>query len=101
LDAGEEMRYAYEESDFENQVAEAWKALQPLYKELFTYVRRKLLQLYGPNVIRPEGPLPGHLLGNLWAQDWSKIIDLVAPYPEYKSMDVTDEMLRQGFTPLR
>lgn len=95
------MRYIYEDPSFETEISETWRNLQPLYRELFTYVRRKLLQFYGPDVIRQEGPLPAHVLGNLWAQDWSKIIDLVAPYPEYKPIDVTDEMLRQGFTPLR
>ena len=28
----------------------------------------------------PEnGPIPAHLLGNIWAQDWSNLTDLVAP----------------------
>ncbi|XP_049820777.1 angiotensin-converting enzyme-like isoform X2 [Aethina tumida] len=99
--AGEEMRYSYEDENFESEVAQAFHKLQPLYKELFTYVRRQLFQRYGPNALRSNGPIPAHLLGNIWAQEWSNIEDLVRPYREYKKMDVTDEMLRQGFTPLR
>lgn len=100
-DAGEEMRYVYENPNFENEISESFRRLQPLYKELFTYVRRRLLNQYGSSVIRPDGPLPAHVLGNLWAQEWSKIGDIVTPYPSAAKMDVTDEMRRQGFTPLR
>lgn len=100
-DAGEEMRYVYEDANFENELAGSFQKLLPLYKQLLTYVRRKLLQKFGSNVIRPDGPLPAHILGNLWTQDWSNIADIVLPYPEYKNIDVNDEMLHQGFTPLR
>nr|CAI5817344.1 unnamed protein product [Callosobruchus analis] len=44
---------------------------------------------YGPRVIRPEGPLPAHILGNIWAQDWSNIPDIVLPYAEFRNFDVT------------
>jgi hypothetical protein len=39
--------------------------------------------------------------GNMWAQNWKSIMDLVMPFPQAPSVDVTAEMLRQGFTPLR
>ncbi|VEN40811.1 unnamed protein product [Callosobruchus maculatus] len=101
LDAGEEMRFAYEDRDFDNDLAISLQRIQPLYKELLTYVRRKLMDKYGPKVVRPEGPLPAHILGNIWAQDWSNIPDIVLPYAEFRNFDVTGEMLKQGFTPLR
>lgn len=95
------MRYVYEDNDFEHEIAETWQKIQPLYKELFTYIRRKLVIRYGTEVVRPEGPLPVHLLGDIWGQDWSNIADFTMPYPHIKNLDVTDDMLRQGFTPLR
>lgn len=95
------MRDIYEEPNLENEIAESFQKLLPLYKELFAYVRRKLLDKYGADVVRPEGPLPAHILGDLWAQEWSNIADIVIPYSEYSNIDVTGEMLRQGFTPLR
>lgn len=95
------MRFSYEVQDLNAELTETWLKLQPLYKELHTFVRRKLIQRYGLRFIRQDGPIPAHLLGNLWAQDWLNIYDIVAPFPQVKSMDVTDEMLRQGFTPLR
>lgn len=95
------MKFVYEDGDFKYELESTWKKLEPLYKELFTYVRRKLLIRYGINVIRPEGPIPAHLLGDIWAQDWSNLIDILVPYPHVKNVDVTDDLLRQGFTPLR
>ena len=42
-----------------------------------------------------------HLLGNLWGQQWDNIADLVIPYPDKPSLDVTEEMIRQNYTPLK
>lgn len=100
-DASEQMRYVYEDGDFEYEITETFKKLLPLYKQLFTYVRRKLFLRYGIGVIRPDGPIPAHLTGNIWAQDWTELADIVVPYQSVKNIDVTNELLRQGFTPLR
>ncbi|XP_050305397.1 angiotensin-converting enzyme-like isoform X2 [Anthonomus grandis grandis] len=99
--AGEETSFVYETADFQDELVETFRKILPLYKELFAYVRSRLYKKYGPEVVRPDGPLPAHILGNLWAQDWRNIYDIVAPYPEYGGLDVTGEMLQQGFTPLR
>lgn len=95
------MRSVYEDDGFELEITDAFLKLLPLYKHLFTYVRRKLYGRYGREVLRPDGPIPAHLLGNLWAQDWINIGEMVAPYPEQRGLDVTGEMLRQGYSPLR
>lgn len=39
--------------------------------------------------------------GNMWAQNWRKLADLVMPFPVKPPVDVSSEMLRQGYTPLR
>lgn len=59
------MRAAYEDMSFRESVEEIYNQIAPLYKQLFTYVRRKLLQRYGERNIRPDGPIPAHLLGEL------------------------------------
>ena len=46
--------------------------------QLHAYVRMKLRAKYG-DAVPAEGPLPAHLLGNIWAQDWSNIYDIAAP----------------------
>ncbi|XP_049882463.1 angiotensin-converting enzyme-like [Pectinophora gossypiella] len=100
-DAGDQMRAAYEDQSFRASVEEIYNQIAPLYKQLFTYVRRRLLQRYGETTVRSDGPIPAHLLGNMWAQNWKSIMDLVMPFPQSPNVDVTSEMLRQGFTPLR
>nr|XP_026490653.1 angiotensin-converting enzyme-like [Vanessa tameamea] len=100
-DAGDQMRSAYEDPSFRASVEEIFNQVAPLYKQLFTYVRRKLVLRYGVTSVRPDGPIPAHLLGNMWAQNWKSIMDLVMPFPQAPNIDVTSEMLRQGFTPLR
>ena len=56
-----------------------WKDVEPLYQSLFTYVRWKLNEKYGDAVQPKAGPLRADLLGNMWAQEWSNIYDIVAP----------------------
>ena len=43
--------------------------------------------------------MPAHLLGNMWSQSWVNIEDLVKPYPDKPSIDVTAKMKAEGWTP--
>ncbi|XP_058124050.1 angiotensin-converting enzyme-like [Anopheles coustani] len=91
----------YEDSTIEQQVDEIMSQIRPLYEQLHAYVRYKLGQNYGDKVVSPTGPIPMHLLGDLWAQTWDNIADFTTPYPHKQLFDVTDEMIRQGYTPLK
>src|SRR5262245_21079700 len=64
--------------DFTKEVDRLWDQVRPLYLALHAYVRMKLHDKYG-DVVPANGPIPAHLLGNIWAQDWSNIYPLVAP----------------------
>ncbi len=44
------------------------------------------------------GPIPAHLLGNMWAQSWNNLGSILTPYPNKPTLDVTDEMKKQGWT---
>jgi peptidyl-dipeptidase A len=63
---------------FARELDRLWSQLQPLYTSLHTYVRARLRAKYG-EIVPATGPIPAHLLGNLWQQDWSNIYPLVAP----------------------
>ena len=54
------------------ELERVWSEVEPLYKELHTYVRTKLIQKYGAVAERGDGMIPAHLLGNMWAQEWGK-----------------------------
>ena len=56
-----------------------WKEVSPLYRELHCYTRTKLNERYGEAVQPTTGPIRADLLGNMWAQDWTAIYDIVAP----------------------
>ncbi|XP_071528879.1 angiotensin-converting enzyme-like [Panulirus ornatus] len=88
-----------ETGTFMESLEATYKQLSPFYKELHAYVRRKLREVYGEKYVTADGPIPDHLLGDAWAQRWENIYDLVAPYPNRESIDVTDQMKQQGYTP--
>jgi peptidyl-dipeptidase A len=64
---------------FAKEVDRLWTQVRPLYLSLHAYVRSRLVEKYGPSVVPPDGPIPAHLLGNLWAQSWTNVYPLVAP----------------------
>lgn len=70
----------------------------PFYRQIHGYVRYRLRQHYGPEVVPAEGNIPMHLLGNMWGQSWNEVIDLFTPYPERPFVDVTSEMERQAYS---
>ena len=79
-DYGEYVRSWYEVGDRLESIAEAlWLDLKPFYEELHAYVRFKLRKRY-PGM-KEKGPIPAHLLGNMWAQSWVNVYDLVVPFP--------------------
>jgi peptidyl-dipeptidase A len=74
--------------------------VRPLYLSLHAYVRMKLHEKYG-DVVPASGPLPAHLLGNIWAQDWTNVYDLVAPMSADPGYSLTKILQAQRFDPVR
>jgi len=72
-------QYDMTPDQFQGEVERLWTQVEPLYRELHTYVRRKLIEKYGDAARRPDGMIPAHLLGNMWAQEWGNVYDVVAP----------------------
>ncbi|KAL9965320.1 hypothetical protein ACROYT_G029106 [Oculina patagonica] len=99
-DIGEYWRSWYEVDDLEGMVEGFWDKLKPLYQELHAYVRYKLSQKYKEKM-SPKGAIPAHLLGNMWAQSWVNIYDLVEPYKNQSSLDVSANMVKQKYTALK
>ncbi len=64
---------------FAKEMDRLWDQVRPLYLALHTYVRSRLRENYGESVVPATGPIPAHLLGNMWAQSWENIYALVAP----------------------
>ena len=60
---------------------------------------KNIYSRYGYDVIDPMGPIPEHLLGNMWAQSWTNLATMLRPFPHKPSIDVTRAMKDQGWTP--
>ena len=84
---------------FSRELDRLWGQLQPLYLSLHAYVRAKLRDRYGDHV-PADGPIPAHLLGNLWAQDWSNVYDVVGPPGGAKAISLTDVLRARKVTPV-
>ncbi|GLH09200.1 Angiotensin-converting enzyme [Gryllus bimaculatus] len=89
----------YEAKDFRDQVRELWEQLRPLYEQLHAYVRRKLQEQYGEAEVSRDGPIPAHLLGNMWSQSWAALVNETRPAPNTPPADVTPEMVHQVLCP--
>ena len=83
-------KYDMPANDFLNETDRVWEEVKPLYDALHCHVRSKLNDYYGDEVVPDSGPLPVHMLGNMWGQSWSNIYDLVYTQElNSNSVDVT------------
>lgn len=80
-DLGAMWRSGYDmpADDFAKLTDKLWLEVKPLYDELHTYVRTQLNKKYGDAVQGKTGAIRADLLGNMWAQEWGDIYDIVAP----------------------
>src|SRR5881227_62864 len=83
---------------FSADLERLWQQVRPLYLSLHAYVRSKLMQKYGPQLVPPDGPIPAHLLGNPWAQEWGNTFPLLG-LPENSGVDVTALLKAKNLDP--
>jgi peptidyl-dipeptidase A len=102
-DLGELWRAGYDmpTDAFRAETDRLWRQVKPLYDQLHCYVRGQLSEYYGSERVAPGQPIPAHLLGNMWAQQWSEIYDLVEPFAGVADLDVTRALEEQQYTPAK
>jgi len=71
-DAGQQQIAMYEDANFKAKLENLWTAIEPIYKHLHSYVRRKLVSHYGTRRVRVDGPIPAHLLGKCHTASYTK-----------------------------
>jgi peptidyl-dipeptidase A len=84
---------------FTAEMDRLWDQVRPLYLSLHAYVRGKLREKYG-DVVPANGPIPAHLLGNMWAQEWENVYPLVAPKNADPGYDLTAILKSRNTQPL-
>ncbi|WP_406694565.1 M2 family metallopeptidase [Singulisphaera sp. Ch08] len=86
--------------EFLKEYERLWSQIQPLYEALHCHVRAKLREKYGA-IVPEKGPIPAHLLGDMWAQSWTGINSLVTPGDALSAIDVTARLREKGYTPYK
>ena len=98
-DAGAIWRSQYDmpPDEFTAEMDRLWEQLRPLYLSLHAYVRGQLAKKYGANIVPANGPIPAHLLGNIWSQEWNNVYPLMDSPKPAQNFDLT-QILRDRHT---
>lgn len=94
-------KYDMPAADFPKELDRLWGQVEPFYEALHCHVRAKLYEHYGEEIVPLDKPIPAHLLGNMWAQSWGNIYDIVKPEQEMKVPDVTKALVQQGYNEVK
>jgi len=91
-DVGALWRAGYDMTpeQFNAELERLWQQVRPLYLSLHTYVRARLAQHYGADVVPTNGPIPADLLGNPWAQEWGNIFPVLGLPDASRGYDLTE-----------
>ncbi len=104
-DTGAMWRSQYDMSAdaFSKELDKQYKQVKPLYEALQCHVRAKLTDHYGKQVMGDDGMIPAHLLGNMWAQSWSNIYEIVKPPADVEGspVDVTELLEKAQYDPIK
>ena len=102
-DLGEIWRSRYDmpPEAFTAEADRLWNQVKPLYEQLHCHVRAKLVETYGKDKVPENGPIPAHLLGNMWAQEWQSLYPILEPYKGQPSLDVTAALKAQKYDEVR
>ncbi|WP_373487381.1 M2 family metallopeptidase [Blastomonas sp.] len=95
-------QYDMPADDFAKLTEKLWQQVKPLYDDLHCYTRAKLNEKYGDAVQAKTGPIRADLLGNMWAQEWGNIYDVVAPAGAGDiGFDVTELLTTKNYDPIK
>ncbi|HEX7718713.1 MAG TPA: M2 family metallopeptidase, partial [Woeseiaceae bacterium] len=97
-DLGEMWNSGYDMSaaEFEQESLRLWNQVKPLYDELHCHVRSTLAEEYGEDKVPLDQPIPAHLLGNMWAQSWDNLYDLLEPNPGIADLNIDRALTEQN-----
>ncbi|KAI1309482.1 Angiotensin-converting enzyme [Halotydeus destructor] len=95
-DYGAYYRFPWEDKKLPEKTEKIVEEFKPLYLKLHAFTRKRLTAVYKDKMPK-DGTIPAHLLGNMWAQSWNNL-DILVPFKSKGSVDVTGEMVKQGYT---
>ncbi len=93
--------YDMDPAAFAAETDRLWGQVEPFYRNLHCYVRGQLNDKYGDAVQPRKGPIRADLLGNMWAQQWGNIYDVVQPKTASSSYSLDKLLVDKGYDPLK
>src|SRR5262245_8527696 len=102
-DVGALWRAGYDmpPDEFTVEVDRLWSQVKPLYDDLHCYVRGKLNERYGDDVVPLDQPIRADLLGNMWAQSWGELYDFIAPADADTGIDLNKLLVEKDYDPIK
>ena len=102
-DVGALWRAGYDmpPDEFTVEVDRLWNQVKPLYDDLHCYVRGKLNEKYGDDVVPLDQPIRADLLGNMWAQSWGELYDFIAPADADTGIDLNRLLVDEKYDPVK
>jgi peptidyl-dipeptidase A len=102
-DISELWRASYDmpANDFGAELDRLWEQVKPFYDALHCHVRAELGNEYGTDKVPQDQPIPAHLLGNMWAQSWGNIYEIVKPQQELDVIDVTRALATHNYDEIK
>ncbi|MBI4890137.1 MAG: M2 family metallopeptidase, partial [Acidobacteria bacterium] len=94
-------QYDMPPDEFAKELDRLWTQVKPLYDQLHAYTRWKLREKYGKDVVPENGPIPAHLLGNIWAQQWDSLYPILAPAGADPGYDLTTILKQRKTDPIQ
>jgi peptidyl-dipeptidase A len=88
-------------NDFGAELDRLWEQVKPFYDALHCHVRAELGNEYGTDKVPQDQPIPAHLLGNMWAQSWGNIYEIVKPQQELDVIDVTRALATHNYDEIK
>ncbi|XP_022817032.1 angiotensin-converting enzyme-like [Spodoptera litura] len=95
LNIGVSWREELEVTKLREVSRQLYNTIKPLYSLLHGVMRFYLRRFYG-DVVPAHGPIPAHLLGNLWSQNWEPLADLLLP----RNIDLDENIRKLNWTVL-
>ncbi len=90
-------KYDMPGDEFASELERLWGQVKPFYDALHCHVRAELGNYYGNDIVPQDKAIPAHLLGNMWAQSWGNIYDIVKPKQEMQVVDITKALEEKGY----
>ena len=81
-----------DDQDFQNDLEDIWKQMQPIYETLHGYTRYKFRKYWGEDKIGEKDPLPAHIFGNMWAQSWDNTLSILQPFNNVSNLTILNEV---------